>query len=148
MPHTGRTRRTTTLLLFLLLALSIPPFLPAQANGDRFPGGDAQAAESRVRDLAAEVEPFEVEVAVNNAGYALLQAGRTEEAIAVFEINTRVFPESWNAWDSLGEAHMEAGDTGAAVRYYERSLELNPDNENAVEMIARMRGGEGQGQQP
>jgi hypothetical protein len=104
--------------------------------------GNAGAAERRVRTLAAEVDPFQVEVAVNNAGYGLLQADRADDAVAVFELNTRVFPESWNAWDSLGEALMEAGETEEAIANYERSLELNPNNANAVEMISRMRGGE------
>jgi len=104
--------------------------------------GNAEAAERRVRKLVDEIDPAQVEIEVNNAGYGLMRAGRAREAARVFELNTEVFPESWNTWDSLGEALMEAGDTEAAIANYERSLQLNPNNANAVEMISRMRGGE------
>ncbi len=76
-------------------------------------------------------------------GYALLRSEKAEQALAVFELNTRVFPEAFNTWDSLGEAHMVLGHDDDAIRCYERSLELNPDNTNATEMIARIREGVG-----
>ncbi len=56
-------------------------------------------------------------------------------------MNTRVFPEAFNTWDSLAEAHMVLGHDDEAIRFYERSLELNPNNTNAKEMIARIREG-------
>ena len=68
---------------------------------------------------------------------------KAEQALAVFELNTRVFPEAFNTWDSLGEAHMILGHDDDAIRFYERSLELNPDNANATAMIARIREGAG-----
>ncbi len=74
-------------------------------------------------------------------GYALLGTQKVEQALAVFELNTRVFPEAFNTWDSLGEAHMILGHDDDAIRFYERSLELNPDNANARAMIARIREG-------
>ncbi len=57
--------------------------------------------------------------------------GREEEAIGVFELNVSLYPGSWNAHDSLGEAYAALGRREEAVRSYERSLELNPDNTNA-----------------
>lgn len=57
--------------------------------------------------------------------------GREEEAVAVFELNASLYPGSWNAHDSLGEAYAALGRREEAVRSYERSLELNPDNGNA-----------------
>jgi tetratricopeptide (TPR) repeat protein len=101
-------------------------------------GGDARSAESRVRDLTAEIDSAEVEIEVNNAGYGLLQMGLARQAVQVFELNSRVFPDAWNVWDSLGEGQAELGLYGEAVRSYQRSLELNPDNANAVEMIDRI----------
>jgi len=64
-----------------------------------------------------------------------------ELARDVLELNTRVFPDTFNTWDSLGEAHMALGKTGDAIRCYERSLELNEDNTNAASMLARLREG-------
>jgi cytochrome c-type biogenesis protein CcmH/NrfG len=88
-------------------------------------------------------EPRRIELEVNAAGYALLTTQKAEQALAVFELNTRVFPEAFNTWDSLGEAHMVLGNDDEAIRNYERSLELNPDNSNATAMIARIREGAG-----
>jgi CubicO group peptidase (beta-lactamase class C family) len=102
--------------------------------------GRGQAAEEAVRELVARTgRPREVEAEVNAVGYLLLQSERAEQALVVFELNTRVFPEAFNTWDSLAEAHMVLGHDEEAIRYYERSLELNPDNANAEAMIFRIR---------
>ncbi|HBE72354.1 MAG TPA: hypothetical protein DDW52_29820 [Planctomycetaceae bacterium] len=68
------------------------------------------------------------EAEINNAGYALLRAGRTTAAIATFRINTEVFSRSWNAHDSLGEALAEAGKIQEARASYTQSIHLNPNN--------------------
>jgi len=49
------------------------------------------------------------------------------------------YPESYNAYDSLGEAYMRAGEKDFAIRNYEKSLELNPKNENAKKMLENLR---------
>jgi CubicO group peptidase (beta-lactamase class C family) len=105
--------------------------------------GRRQAAERSVRDLAARDGASLVESEVNGMGYALLRMQKAEPAVAVLELNTRVFPDAFNAWDSLGEAYMTVGRNAEAIRAYERSLELNPDNANARMMIERIRGGRG-----
>jgi Flp pilus assembly protein TadD len=107
-------------------------------------GGEDQAAEGTVRDLAARAEPARVEAEVNALGYAMMRMQRVEQALKLFELNTRVFPEAWNTWDSLGEAHMRLGHDEEAIRAYERSLQLNPNNTNAQTMISRIRKGAGQ----
>jgi CubicO group peptidase (beta-lactamase class C family) len=106
-----------------------------------FLAGRREAANRAVRELAERIDPAGVEVEVNAVGYALLRTERAEQALAVFELNTRVFPDAFNTWDSLGEAHMILGHDDEAIRAYQRSLELNPDNTNAETMISRIRGG-------
>jgi pimeloyl-ACP methyl ester carboxylesterase len=64
--------------------------------------------------------------------------GREEEAVAVFELNASLYPGSWNAHDSLGEAYAALGRKDEAIRSYERSLELNPDNGNARAALERL----------
>jgi imidazolonepropionase-like amidohydrolase len=76
-----------------------------------------------------------VEVAINSAGYRLLRAGNVDTAAEVFALNAGAFPESANAWDSLGEAQLERGDRERAIESYQRSLELDPDNDNARERL-------------
>ena len=76
---------------------------------------------------------------INGLGYVLLQRKKPVEAIAVFQINTRRFPQSWNAFDSLGEAYAAAGDRVRAIENYQRSLDLNPKNANAAATLERLR---------
>lgn len=77
---------------------------------------------------------------LNRVGYALLRGNRTEDAIAIFELNVEEYPEASNPWDSLGEAYMAAGRREDAIAAYRRSLELDPGNQNAVRMLERLGG--------
>src|SRR5690606_27214675 len=72
---------------------------------------------------------------LNTLGYQLLQGGRIEDAIIILKLNSEAYPESFNVYDSLGEAYMIAGEKELAIENYKKSLELNPDNSNAVEML-------------
>jgi CubicO group peptidase (beta-lactamase class C family) len=98
-------------------------------------------AEKRLRELATTAAPWRVEVNVNWAGYQFLEAERLKPALEIFKLNTEIFPEAYNTWDSLGEAYMKLGKDAKAISSYEKSLELNPENRNAEEMIAKIRGG-------
>ena len=71
-------------------------------------------------------------------GYYLLERDRIQDAIKIFELYIDEFPESWNAYDSMGEAHMMNNDKEPAKKYYRKSLELNPDNTNAEEMLKKL----------
>jgi tetratricopeptide (TPR) repeat protein len=68
---------------------------------------------------------------LNRIGYQYLNKGMTDEAIAVFFINTKYFPDIANTYDSLGEAYMLKGEKKLALENYKKSLELNPQNKNA-----------------
>jgi glyoxylase-like metal-dependent hydrolase (beta-lactamase superfamily II) len=74
----------------------------------------------------------------NLLGYRLLGLGRIDDAIAVFQLNVEQFPESWNVYDSLGEAHAAKGNTERAIELYKRSVEINPQNTNGVDAIKRL----------
>jgi tetratricopeptide (TPR) repeat protein len=80
------------------------------------------------------------EAQVNALGYWLLQKKRVKESIEVFKMNVEDYPNSSNAYDSLGEAYMSDGDKELSIKNYQRSLELNPDNTNALEMLRKLRG--------
>jgi cyclase len=71
-------------------------------------------------------------------GYYLLEKGKMQDAIKIFQLYIDEFPESWNAYDSMGEAHMMNNDKEQAKKYYRKSLELNPDNTNAEEMLKKL----------
>jgi len=79
------------------------------------------------------------EAHMNNQGYQLLKKGKVEQAVQMFRINVDAFPESSNAYDSLGEAYLIKGDRELAIKNYLKSLELNPDNSNAVKMLKKLK---------
>lgn len=59
---------------------------------------------------------------LNIFGYQLLGLRRLREAVAVFELNTELFPSSPNELDSLAEAYVETGESAKAVTAYRRAL--------------------------
>jgi Flp pilus assembly protein TadD len=63
---------------------------------------------------------------------------KPSEAIRVFQLNVELHPQSWNVYDSLGEAFMKNGDKAAAIQNYTKSLDLNPKNANATEMLKKL----------
>jgi CubicO group peptidase (beta-lactamase class C family) len=81
------------------------------------------------------------EFILNMIGYRVfMQAGKTDDAIKVFEKNVREYPESSNVYDSLGEAYAAAGKKELAIENYEKSLHLDPKNDNAKERLKKLRG--------
>jgi cytochrome c-type biogenesis protein CcmH/NrfG len=67
-----------------------------------------------------------------------MQNGERERAFQVFALNTELFPNSSNSWDSLGECSYNMKKLDLSLRSYKKSLELNPDNKNAKGMIERI----------
>ena len=104
--------------------------------------GRTKKAEKALTALAQIENPRRIERIVNSVGYSLLEADRLKPALKVFELNTKLFLEAFNAWDSLGEAFMKMGKDEEAISCFEKSLEFNAENTNAKEMIARIQGGE------
>ena len=84
---------------------------------------------------------FFTEAEFNAYGYAFLQGDKIDEAITMFRINTEMYPESWNVYDSLGEALLKAGNTEDAARMYEKSLALNPESPTGIEALKNIREG-------
>ena len=88
---------------------------------------------------APQDEYFFDESQFNALGYRLLGARRTMEAIEIFKLNIEAYPDSWNVYDSLGEAYLAHGNTELAVENYKKSLEMNPDNANARGILERIK---------
>jgi glyoxylase-like metal-dependent hydrolase (beta-lactamase superfamily II) len=85
-------------------------------------------------------KPFFIETDFNNWGYALVAAQKLPDAIEVFKINTEMFPESWNAFDSLGETYMAVGNKQLAIENYEKSLNLKPDSQSGKDALRQLKG--------
>ncbi|HKK77505.1 MAG TPA: alpha/beta fold hydrolase [Saprospiraceae bacterium] len=95
--------------------------------------------EALSKRLSYQIHP--PEVLVNRMGYRMLRGGTTDKAIEFFTLNTVNFPNSHNAFDSLGEAYAKAGDKKKAMANYQKSLELYPANENARAQLKALKAG-------
>jgi len=93
----------------------------------------ARAARDRALALATEAD-------INLLGYQLLRRGQTDEAIALFRQNTRDHPNSWNTYDSLGEALAGKGDVKGARANYEKALAMAPDEQQRARIRAILAG--------
>jgi tetratricopeptide (TPR) repeat protein len=102
------------------------------------------AARARFQEIRTQLaaEYYVDEREFNALGYKFLRDERRDpEAVAVFEMNTTAFPQSWNVWDSLAEAYIWGiGDRKKAEEYYQKSLELNPENQSAKDNLSQIRG--------
>lgn len=78
------------------------------------------------------------EAQVNALGYQLMGDNRIPDAITIFQVNARTHPDSWNAWDSLGEGYANAHDKENALQAYRKSVGLNPKNRGGQQMIEKL----------
>jgi CubicO group peptidase (beta-lactamase class C family) len=80
------------------------------------------------------------EQTLNTLGYMLLYGGREQDGLRVFQKNIQEYPQSSNAYDSLGEAYMKTGQKDLSIQNYQRSLQLDPKNNNAVRRLKALKG--------
>ena len=86
------------------------------------------------------VELLPPEQLVNSMGYSLLYELReVDKAIGLFKLNVSLYPNSFNAYDSLAESYLVKGDKAGAIASYERSLELSPGNQKAKDQIQKLK---------
>lgn len=72
-----------------------------------------------------------LETLVNRIGYRFLRSRNEKErskALDFFILNTNNYPNSSNAFDSLGEAYENLGDDKNANINYQKSIQLNSEN--------------------
>lgn len=75
------------------------------------------------------------ESGINSFGYNLLGAGKKEDALKIFKLNTELYPNGFNTHDSYGECLLLLGRTEEGIVAYKKSLELNPKNNHARKII-------------
>lgn len=78
-------------------------------------------------DLRAQALKLATEADVNNLGYQRMAEKKTDEALQLFRKNVKEHPNSWNVYDSLGEALANTGDKKGATENYSRALALAKD---------------------
>ena len=75
---------------------------------------------------------------LNRLGYSYLNEDNIDASIAIFEINIKLFPDSWNVYDSYGEALREIGRFQESHDNYQKSVEINPQNQSGLNAIIEL----------
>ena len=89
--------------------------------------------------LAGKVESDLIgEWMINALGYRYLSQKNFPMAIALLKFNSRCYPESANAYDSLAEAYLNNAQREEAIKNYTISLSLDPQNQNAIRMLDQL----------
>jgi tetratricopeptide (TPR) repeat protein len=117
------------------------------------PGSGFRAVidQAKEKDIAAFVRDYEAfkadrshryvetEAAINRLGYDLLGAGRAKDAVEVFKLNTKAYPGSANAFDSLGDGYSAVGSRDEAIKSYERALAIDPGFASSIESLRKLK---------
>ena len=90
---------------------------------------EKQGKKSTADSLRKQAFPLADENQVNTYGYELMGAGKVKEAIEIFKLNVKKFPNSWNVFDSLAEALNTSGDKKGAIDNYKIALAKAPENQ-------------------
>ncbi len=78
------------------------------------------------------------ERSLNKKGYAYIRSGELDKAITTFKINTELYPNSSNTFDSLGDAYLKKQDTLEAINQYKKALHINPENRSAKKSLKKI----------
>jgi len=81
-----------------------------------------------------------IEADINSFGYRLVSLQKINDAVEMFKLNTELYPESANAWDSLGEAYSNAGNRDEAIMAYEKAVKIDPTFTSSVDALRKLKG--------
>jgi predicted alpha/beta superfamily hydrolase len=78
---------------------------------------------------------------VNGIGNFMLYGLKdVDKAIELFRLNVSNYPDSYNAYKSLGNAYRVKGENTFAIENYEKALKLNPDDEGGAKQLQELKG--------
>lgn len=90
-------------------------------------------------ELSSNFSPMQPkDVLLNQMGYNLLFSGEIEDAVDIFKLNTELFPDIGNCWDSYGEALLKKGDKKGALAAYRKALSINPNIPSSQEAVKKL----------
>lgn len=78
------------------------------------------------------------EAAINSFGYQLIS--KPEEALIIFKLNTELYPNGFNTYDSYAECLAKLNRKDEAIAAYQKSIRLNPGNGNAKTALLKLQG--------
>lgn len=67
---------------------------------------------------------------LNRLSGIYLRNNKIEYAIIIAELNTQLFPNDGNVWDTMGDVYLAAKQNEKAIYSYKKALELKPENDD------------------
>ncbi len=124
-------------------AFSVSPHRVAYDYARSREGGQLQGLAEHVEKETGEA--ITDRTLLNLVGIAFEEDGQYEMSVALFKLNTELFPNDGYLWASLGEGYQVRGDVDQAIASYQKSLDLAPDDacgwcEAARSEIAKLKG--------
>lgn len=118
------------------------PSLPAAQNVyQAFSEKGAEFVKKNWENLTMNFHPQDPkDMILNMIGYNLLFDGEVDSATEVFKLNTELFPDIANCWDSYGEALMKKGRDKESLKAYKKALSIRPDLSSAKEAVKKLEG--------
>jgi CubicO group peptidase (beta-lactamase class C family) len=133
-------------LVWLGLGVNLPPFAWIKYDAYNSPSMQFSAAvhekgaTAAITEFSTDLQSGKIpESSLNSAGYLSLRQKKFKDALEIFQLNVRLHPDSWNAYDSLAEAQSDNRQKDLAIQNYQKSLDLNPNNKGAAEALKKLR---------
>ncbi|MGH7468784.1 MAG: hypothetical protein ACRENP_12575 [Longimicrobiales bacterium] len=100
-------------------------------------GAEVAALAINLRAAGRFADMVMTENSISALGTDRIDRKRFADGVALHQLATTFYPNSYRAFDRLGDAQRAAGDTAAAITSYRKSLELNPQSTNAEREAAQ-----------
>jgi dienelactone hydrolase len=98
---------------------------------------DLEALVKRLKNKSPKIQLQEWKL--NNLGLQLLFQGKVQEGISILSLNTVLYPNSANAFDSLAEGYLIQGNKELAIKNFDLSLKLDSQNQNAIDRLKELK---------
>jgi tetratricopeptide (TPR) repeat protein len=130
--NSGQQRLAKDLSDAIIASSAFKPGAPLVPSADEFlslierEGVDAAVHLVNKIQLETPGEAVVDERVLNQAGYSFIADKHFEDAARILEFVARIYPQSANAADSLGDAYLAAGQKENALAAFRRAVELLP----------------------
>ena len=96
-----------------------------------------EALVKRLKDQNSGIQLQEWKL--NNLGLRLLFHGKVQEGINILLLNTILYSNSANSFDSLAEGYLIQGKKELAIKNFDLSLKLDSQNQNAIDRLEELK---------
>jgi tetratricopeptide (TPR) repeat protein len=76
---------------------------------------------------------------LHQIGSNLYRENKFDDALKVYVLNYKEYPDSFTTNDALAETYLKMGDKKAALKFFKKAVELMPDYEYGMKMIEELK---------